>query len=100
MGRLSYVLLWVSCLARFAGFSSESLWKFTGNSPKFHQNIELEHLNKGDNHNSAFPQAGIIMTITITIIITITITITITTVVMITITNIIIISIIIIIIID
>ena len=28
---------------------------FTGISPQFCQNIELEHLKKEDNHNSAFP---------------------------------------------
>jgi len=42
----SQFFLWVSCL----------LARFTGISPECHRNVELEHLNKGDNHNSAFPQ--------------------------------------------
>ena len=31
-------------------------WNFTRISPDCCQNIELEHLKKGDNHNSAFQQ--------------------------------------------
>ena len=41
-----------------AEMSPELHQKFTGLSPEFRQNIELEHLKKEDNHNSAFPQAG------------------------------------------
>ena len=70
VGRLSYVSSWVSCvLAR----SSRIVQEITRISPEFHkihqnftrclpefrQNIELEHLTKGDNHNSAFPQSGV-----------------------------------------
>ena len=61
-------------LARFTIISPEFHHNFTGISPEFirnhrnvtiivtrispefRQNIELEHLKKGDNHNSAFPQ--------------------------------------------
>ena len=72
VGRLSYVLLWVSCvLARSSRISPEFHRNFIRISPEFHrnftritrispevrQNIELEHLKKGDYHNSAFPQA-------------------------------------------
>ena len=31
--------------------------EFTGCSLEFRQDIELEHLKKGDSHNSAFPQS-------------------------------------------
>ena len=57
LGRLSYVFLWVSCLlARLTIISPESYHNFTRFSTSFRQNIELEHLKKGSNHNSAFPQ--------------------------------------------
>ena len=39
------LLLFVSCW----------LLRFTIISPQFRQNIALEHLEKGDNHNSALP---------------------------------------------
>ena len=47
-----------------SGISPESHREFTRMSPEFHENfagnspeyrIELEHLQRGDNHNSAFP---------------------------------------------
>ena len=48
-------LSWCPCLGtlhqNFIIISSE----FTGVSPAFRQNIELEHLKEGDNHSSAFP---------------------------------------------
>ena len=40
---------------RITGFHQ----KFTRCSPEFRQSIELEQLNKGDSHNSAFPLNGI-----------------------------------------
>ena len=65
-GKAEFWLLWVSCcLTRsstispefqtFTGISSEVHQNFIGISPDFRHNIELEHLKKGDNHNSAFP---------------------------------------------
>ena len=52
-GVASYVL------ARFARIAREFHRKFTGSSPEFRQNIDLEHLKKGENHNSAFPQPAL-----------------------------------------
>jgi len=40
------------------GMSPEWHRNVTGMSPECRWNIELEHLNKGDNHSSAFPQWG------------------------------------------
>ena len=45
VGRLSHVSLWGSCC----------LTGFTGISPEFCRNIELEHLKKGDNHKLSCP---------------------------------------------
>ena len=39
----------------FTGISPERI----GNSPDVCQNLELEHLKKGHNHNSAFPQVNL-----------------------------------------
>ena len=50
VGRLSYVFVWVSC------FLNMLYDDFASISPDFRHNISLEHLEKGDNHNSAFPQ--------------------------------------------
>ena len=59
VGRLSYVFLWVSCcFTRSSRISPKFCQNFTGItrvSPELCQNIELEHLKKEDNHNSAFP---------------------------------------------
>ena len=45
-GRLSYGFLWVSCC------SNTLFQNFNGISPEFRQNIELEHIRRGDNRNS------------------------------------------------
>ena len=55
--RLSYVfvvgfLLFSTPLQNYIGISPE----FHQSSLEFHQNVELKHLTKGDNHNSGFPQ--------------------------------------------
>ena len=39
----------------FARVSPEVHQSFARVSPEFRQNIALEHLKKGDDHNSAFP---------------------------------------------
>jgi hypothetical protein len=58
--------VWVSCLlARFTGISLECHRNVAGKSPGFRRNIESEHLKKGDNHNSAFPQTHRITEITV-----------------------------------
>jgi len=44
------------CHRNVTGMSPECHQNFTGASPECRRNIESEHLNKGDNHNSAFPQ--------------------------------------------
>ena len=43
-------------LARVSQNFTRSHLNFIDISPEFRQNIELEHLKKGDNHNSAFPE--------------------------------------------
>ena len=63
VGRLSYVCLCASCLLNtpfrnVTRVSPEIQQNFTRISPEFRQNIELEHLKKGDNHDSVFPHGG------------------------------------------
>ena len=53
VGRLSFGFLWVSdCSTRSSRISPE----FHQDSTESHHNFELEHLQQGDDHNSAFPQ--------------------------------------------
>ena len=66
VGRLSYGLLWASCF--FSGISpefqqnSQDFTKIDPGSPLYlFQNIELEHLKQGNNHNSAFPHGGVFL---------------------------------------
>ena len=70
MGGLSYVFVvgfqcfnmlfknFAAISPEFQQNSPEIHQKFTG-SPEFRQNFDLEHLKKGDNHNSAFPQTPV-----------------------------------------
>ena len=59
--------LWVSCrfnalfqnLARISSEPRQKSNEFVRNYLDFCRNIELEHLTKGDNHNSAFPHLGV-----------------------------------------
>ena len=60
---LSHGFLWVSCCStRSSRISPEFHRNFTRCSPAFRRNIELEHLNKGDSRNSAFPQGHAVTT--------------------------------------
>ena len=56
VGRLSYDLLHFLCFSTSCQNFTRFHWNFTRMSPEFRQNVELEHLKKGNNHNSAFPQ--------------------------------------------